>query len=85
MHGAICGMCHKPCEVPFMPNGKKPVYCASCFRKNERGESHAFEDRRAYSKPEYATKQESSGTANFNEQFKVLNEKLDAIIEALND
>ncbi|MEI6327178.1 MAG: CxxC-x17-CxxC domain-containing protein [Candidatus Roizmanbacteria bacterium] len=31
-HPAICATCGKACEVPFKPNGLKPVYCAKCFR-----------------------------------------------------
>lgn len=34
MHQATCAGCHKTCEVPFRPNGKKPVYCQDCFAKN---------------------------------------------------
>src|SRR4051812_8403325 len=34
MHQAICADCKKSCEVPFRPNGKKPVYCKDCFAKN---------------------------------------------------
>ena len=28
----ICDTCHKACEVPFKPNGKKPVFCDECFK-----------------------------------------------------
>lgn len=34
MHQATCADCQKICEVPFRPNGKKPVYCKDCFGKN---------------------------------------------------
>jgi CxxC-x17-CxxC domain-containing protein len=33
-HKAICDECKKECEVPFKPNGKKPVLCNECYRKN---------------------------------------------------
>ena len=33
MHQAICEECGRSCEVPFRPNGEKPVYCDQCFRK----------------------------------------------------
>ncbi len=33
MHTAICDKCGKECQVPFRPNGKKPVYCNDCFGK----------------------------------------------------
>lgn len=32
---AECNGCHGRCQVPFRPNGKKPVYCSNCFTKNE--------------------------------------------------
>ena len=32
---ATCNQCHKLCEVPFRPNGKKPVYCRDCFKGKE--------------------------------------------------
>ena len=31
LFSATCANCHKPCEVPFKPNGMKPVYCRDCF------------------------------------------------------
>ncbi len=31
LHQAICAQCQKTCEVPFRPNGKKPVLCRDCF------------------------------------------------------
>jgi CxxC-x17-CxxC domain-containing protein len=33
MFTATCSSCHKSCEVPFRPNGEKPVYCSACFGK----------------------------------------------------
>ena len=34
MHKAVCSECKKECEVPFKPNGKKPVYCKECFNNH---------------------------------------------------
>ncbi len=34
MHSAVCADCGKTCQVPFKPNGKKPVFCKDCFAKN---------------------------------------------------
>jgi CxxC-x17-CxxC domain-containing protein len=34
MFSATCASCSKTCEVPFKPNGKKPVYCKECFAAN---------------------------------------------------
>lgn len=44
LHKTNCSECQKPCEVPFKPNGLKPVYCRSCF-KNHDGESAPRESR----------------------------------------
>ncbi len=32
---AICADCGTTCEVPFRPNGKKPVYCKDCLPKHQ--------------------------------------------------
>lgn len=33
MHQAVCNECGSSCEVPFKPNGRKPVLCNNCFGK----------------------------------------------------
>lgn len=48
MHKAVCSECGKSCEVPFAPNGNKPVYCNECFGK-KKGNSEKWSD----SKPEF--------------------------------
>lgn len=44
-----CSACRKSCDVPFRPNGEKPVYCRECFGKKnqdtpslDRGSKGAF-------------------------------------------
>ncbi|MBC7766879.1 hypothetical protein H7Y21_02720 [Arenimonas sp.] len=32
IYKTICDTCHQACEVPFKPNGKKPVFCDTCFK-----------------------------------------------------
>ena len=34
MHQTTCNNCGKDCEVPFKPNGSRPVFCSDCFEKN---------------------------------------------------
>lgn len=34
MHQAVCSDCGNDCEVPFKPNGSKPVFCTNCFSNN---------------------------------------------------
>ena len=33
MYDAVCSNCGNPCQVPFKPNGMKPVLCNNCFAK----------------------------------------------------
>jgi CxxC-x17-CxxC domain-containing protein len=39
MFTTTCAACHKSCEVPFRPNGEKPVYCRECFGKRNNDDS----------------------------------------------
>src|SRR6478672_2301419 len=32
MFSATCSSCGKEAQVPFRPNGSKPVYCSDCFK-----------------------------------------------------
>lgn len=52
MFDATCGECGNNCQVPFRPNGRKPVLCSNCFRKdeggNDRGSRNFGNDRPSY-------------------------------------
>ncbi len=49
MHQAVCSDCGNDCEVPFKPNGSKPVFCTNCFSNNRpddfRGDRRDRDDR----------------------------------------
>ena len=51
MHKAVCSECGKSCEVPFAPNGNKPVYCNDCFGK-KKGNSEKWSDGKPEFRPE---------------------------------
>ncbi len=72
---ATCATCGKDCQVPFKPNGRKPVLCSNCFETDGPSESRHFDHR----KPERA---ESSLA---DAQLKSIHVKLDAILKILND
>lgn len=42
LHRATCANCGNSCEVPFKPNGSKPVYCRDCFKKDDGGAPKKF-------------------------------------------
>ncbi|HNR44529.1 MAG TPA: hypothetical protein PKH80_05120 [Methanofastidiosum sp.] len=33
MHKATCASCGQETEVPFKPDGTRPVYCKECYQK----------------------------------------------------
>jgi len=33
MHTAVCAECKQECQVPFKPDGTRPVYCRECYSK----------------------------------------------------
>lgn len=33
MYPAVCSSCGVETQVPFKPNGTKPVYCRDCFQR----------------------------------------------------
>jgi CxxC-x17-CxxC domain-containing protein len=53
---ATCANCGTTCEVPFKPNGKKPVYCKACFAAMGGGEERHSErpQRRDFDNREFA-------------------------------
>jgi CxxC-x17-CxxC domain-containing protein len=34
MHTTTCSGCGREAQVPFLPRGDKPVYCAECFQSH---------------------------------------------------
>ena len=35
MHKVNCAECGKETEVPFKPDGTRPVYCKECYQKRK--------------------------------------------------
>ncbi len=84
---AVCAECGERCQVPFRPNGRKPVYCSNCFKKDGNDEPRRFggdDDRR----PSFAPRERfgsapASHNGQMNEQLAALNIKLDKVLTAL--
>jgi CxxC-x17-CxxC domain-containing protein len=90
MHKATCSQCHNPCEVPFVPNGKKPVYCSNCFVKD--GEDASRRD--TYPRKEFAPREafkrdaaprDDRGMDELKQQLKAVNDKLDRLVRIVED
>ncbi len=87
MHKAECSQCHNPCEVPFVPNGKKPVFCSNCFVKDGDDAPRDSYPRRDFA-PRPAFKREAPaqpdrGMADLAYQMKAMNEKLDRLVRVM--
>jgi CxxC-x17-CxxC domain-containing protein len=94
MHPATCTKCGERCEVPFKPNGKKPIFCSNCFVRddgeqsepgafgNKRREPGAFgnerRDRGGFGERPSFNKRDDSSA-----QLKQINAKLDLILKAI--
>ena len=68
---ATCNECGDVCEVPFKPNGKKPVYCRNCFKGKEEGSSYSEAPRR------------NAPAARGDDSFAVLGAKIDRLTAAI--
>jgi CxxC-x17-CxxC domain-containing protein len=67
MHRTTCSNCGKECEVPFKPNGSKPVFCSDCFEKNG-GEQRRSNDR-DYSAPRRSNFEDRRPSFNENRSY----------------
>jgi len=77
MHSATCSECGNRCEVPFKPNGKKPIFCSNCFKKDD----YDAAPKRSFNND---GPRERTSDTGLNDQFRAIHSKLDAIIQALN-
>jgi CxxC-x17-CxxC domain-containing protein len=95
MFDATCGECGNDCQVPFRPNGRKPVLCSNCFRKeeggNDRGPRSFGNDRFSNDRPSYGEKRSfnndrfgrgTEGKPN-DERLQSIEAKLDVILSQL--
>ena len=56
LYDAECNRCHERCQVPFRPNGKKPVYCKNCFNQGSDSKPSGYGNaRRDHSVPQLQT------------------------------
>src|SRR5688572_10724621 len=81
---STCAECGQHCEVPFRPNGSKPVLCHGCFKKDGGGFSKpSFGDRRptSYSRgPAAGVGQDAS---RLEKQITALETKIDRILREI--
>lgn len=89
MHTATCSGCGVECQVPFKPNGKKPVFCSACYVREDkpemRRESSDFYEKKSAHQGRAHARPDSRPSMNgiTSEQFKQLNTKLDLILKLM--
>ncbi len=92
---ATCADCKKTCEVPFRPNGEKPVFCRDCFgskkgadeRGGERNVHPQFENRgmahtwsdRSAARPTYASDAKPQVSDEMKRQFSDILYKIEKL------
>ncbi|OGL66435.1 hypothetical protein A2856_01950 [Candidatus Uhrbacteria bacterium RIFCSPHIGHO2_01_FULL_63_20] len=85
LHDATCGKCGSPCQVPFRPDGSRPVYCRDCFKREDGSGPKRFEKKYGEKRPYVSTPHASKDTGGIEARLKSIEDKIDAIIEALED
>lgn len=88
MYPATCNKCGRDCQVPFRPNGRKPVLCSDCFRDANATYTQRTDDRFTQRQnPSFRSSPKESNKDNnypaYKEQFEALNSKLDKILSIL--
>jgi len=83
MFTATCAKCNKSCEVPFKPNGKKPIYCRDCFKPDRDAEPKRFGEKRTYRSTPHA--EDRGGNGNIEARLKAIEDKLDELIDVLTE
>ncbi len=89
LHKATCAECGKGCEVPFRPNGEKPVFCSNCFKGKSEGFSRSaqprFEGKRFDSRSVSggSSRGEDSRISDLQEQMNHVHTKLNRILDML--
>jgi CxxC-x17-CxxC domain-containing protein len=94
MFDAQCSKCGNRCEVPFRPNGKKPVFCRDCFVREDGGDSRDnrnsyvkkdFAPKRDFDrpKPAFAPRHEDNSMRDMTRELESLNLKLDKLVRLM--
>lgn len=82
---ATCSECNKMCDVPFKPNGSKPVLCNACFNRDDSFDQKRTRGRK-FDRPSFGDNrsrgQERYG-GDVSEQLRAINAKLDTILRAI--
>jgi CxxC-x17-CxxC domain-containing protein len=84
LHDATCSSCGNSCQVPFRPNGSKPIFCRDCFKRDDAGpkrfERPSYGEKRPFKK--FGDKPQGDLSA-IERRLSAIETKIDALIDAL--
>ncbi len=95
MFSTTCAKCSKSCEVPFRPNGERPVFCKDCFvdkRAQFGGDrDHRDAPERPFQKREFTPSYSpvprpavaDPRIEDLKRQVEVMNKKLDTLVQMI--
>lgn len=85
MHKANCSNCGNACEVPFRPNGKKPIFCSNCFVKDDAPRSTFAPKRDFAARPSFnaAPARDDRGMQELKREMQSINEKLSRMLSLM--
>ncbi len=89
MFDAICAKCGKPCQVPFRPNGERPVFCRDCFGDSKpqgQGQQNNFprndfQRRESTASPVFKPDNSGAQIADIKRQLDAIHAKLDRLLQ----
>lgn len=86
-YDAICSTCGRRCEVPFRPDGSRPVYCTECFGAPHDANANAgkgkFPSRDFSPRPSYGAPAGGKSLADLERQIGAMNTKIDTMLRIL--
>ncbi len=80
LFNATCAQCGNSCQVPFRPNGTKPVFCNNCFQREEKPQFSRPSYDGGFSRPS-APRPSAPDVDKYKIQFDMINSKLDRILK----
>jgi len=88
MFKANCAKCGNECEVPFRPNGTKPVYCNNCFVRDtpaggDRGPRRDFAPRPSFQSAPQAPRDDQA-FKDLKAELRLVNQNLERMISLMN-
>jgi CxxC-x17-CxxC domain-containing protein len=81
MHKVTCADCGKETEVPFKPDGSRPVYCRECYAKRK-GTSGGKE---RYNRGSYSGREKRARPERTNPMIMDLIEEIRADVKAIKE